>query len=241
MMVQCWRQEVGICGQGELRGFPFWPHFSVMWKGFQFIGCTWEVFGGEDISGGNGKDLVIGHWKVCPSERALCVLEHVDELGNAVGTGIQAQHVGWEAEKFAEVGAATVCIKMLEELLGSDVGVKGLGIVEVPIPQFVNGIADEFCSCMFGRFVGGEVINKDGVLGFTTCMDDGLSRKCQQHVSACHHNADIVAKKSANIKCCQHRDWIRGWVMCRLMHQRRTAQPYTRLMGRYSNSHNGCF
>ena len=55
--------------------------------------------------------------------------------------------------------AATVCIKVVEELLGSDVLVEQAAVAEVSISHFVNGVVDESCGIMFGCFVGSEVKN----------------------------------------------------------------------------------
>jgi len=122
-----------------------------------------EVIGGEDRCGGDGDELVVGHGKAGAFEFALGFFEHVDVLGYAFCDGVVAKHFVGEAHEFAGVEAATVGVKMSEELLGGDSGVERAGMAEVAVPDFVDGVTDELGHCAFGGFVGGVVLFQDGM------------------------------------------------------------------------------
>ncbi len=49
-------------------------------------------------------------------------------------------------------------------MFGSDAGVEGLGMVEVTVPDFIDGIMDELGSSVFGCFVGVIVALEDGMV-----------------------------------------------------------------------------
>ena len=72
--------------------------------------------------------------------------------------------------------SAAVVVKVGEELLGGDVGVKRTFMAKVAVPEFVYRFANEFCSCPFGRFEGCKVPEENGVLGLSTSSNDGCSR-----------------------------------------------------------------
>ncbi len=105
------------------------------------------------------------------------VFEHCDELGNAVGIGVIAQHVGGEADKLARVEAPAVRVEMVEELFGGDVGVE-TGVAEVPIPHFFDCLTDEFGGGPLGSLVRSVIANKDGMFGFAACTDHGGGVVC---------------------------------------------------------------
>lgn len=71
-----------------------------------------------------------------------------------------------EIDKLAAVEAATVCTVVLEE------GIEGPDMVEFLVPQFINSIADELGSDMFGDFVGGKITGEDGMLGLLASPDN---------------------------------------------------------------------
>ena len=88
-----------------------------------------EIVGGQDGSGGYCQELIVGHWEGSAGKLTLCLFEHHDELADAIAIGIIVEHVGGEANKLTPVEAAAVCIEVVEELLGRDVGVEGVGVV----------------------------------------------------------------------------------------------------------------
>ena len=45
-------------------------------------------------------------------------------------------------------------------------------MVEIAIPQFADGVADEFSSGAFGSFIGGKVGGEDGILGLAAGTDE---------------------------------------------------------------------
>jgi hypothetical protein len=46
-------------------------------------------------------------------------------------------------------------------------------MAEVAVPDFVNGISEEFGSRSFGSFVGCKILDENGMLGFGVGTDNG--------------------------------------------------------------------
>ena len=115
---------------------------------------------------------VIRHGEVGMGEFVLSLIEHVNILGDALGISVVAKHVCGEADKFAWVEAATVGIKVVEQLFCGDMGVEGVGMAKVSVPDFFNVVVDELGSGAFCDLVGGEVADKDCMLGFMTGRDN---------------------------------------------------------------------
>ena len=88
--------------------------------------------------------------------------------------------------------AAAVLIEVVDELFGGDVIVKGAGMAQVAVPDFIDRVPDEFCGGAFSRFVGGEVTDEDGMYRFTAGAGDG---------------GGIVG----NVGICRRAVWDREW------------------------------
>ena len=84
-------------------------------------------------------------------------------MPSAICDGVVADHLCWEIDWFTGVEASAVVIEVGEEFSDGDGGVEGVGMVEVTIPHFIYGVADELGCRTFGSFVGGIVMDKDGM------------------------------------------------------------------------------
>ena len=98
---------------GAVVGLPSWPGLQVPGEGFPFINRAWDIFGVKSGGGGNGKELVYGHREVGLGQLALCFLEHIDILGDAIHLSIVSQHLSSKIHKLAQVEAAVVSIKLV--------------------------------------------------------------------------------------------------------------------------------
>ena len=100
--------------------------------------------------------MVIRHGEVGAGKFALSLLQHVNILGDALGISIVAKHVCQDADKFAWVEVTTVGIKVVKQLFCGDMGVEGLGVVEVLVQEFLYAIADELGGSLFRGLVRGQ-------------------------------------------------------------------------------------
>ncbi len=76
---------------------------------------------------------------------ALGILEHVDVLVDALCFSRIPHHLS------AEVGKDNGMV--IQEVKGPDLGVEGLGILQILTPHLVNEVLKEFDSPLFGRIV----------------------------------------------------------------------------------------
>ncbi len=76
---------------------------------------------------------------------ALGILEHVDVLVDALRFGRIPYHLS------VEVGEDNGVV--IQEVKGPDLGVEGLGILQILIPRLVDKVPKEFDSRPFGRIV----------------------------------------------------------------------------------------
>ena len=65
---------------------------------------------------------------------------------------------------------------MHKELLGHNVYIESSFMAKVMVPDFIDGITDEFCSRTFNSFKRGVVIEEDGVFGFLTSLHNDCGR-----------------------------------------------------------------
>ena len=115
------------------------------------------MLSGEDSGGGNGEKLLVGHGELRPCQFSLGILEVVDVLGDSFRFLVKTDHLRREIDQFARVKASAVVFEMVKKCHCGDTVVEGAGVLEVLVPKFVDGIAEEFNRAAFGRFVGGKV------------------------------------------------------------------------------------
>ena len=117
----------GGVGSAVVR-FPCCPGLVVPWQCLPFVGRAGEVVGGQDGSGGDGEELVIGHWELGPCQFALGFFEHGNVFRDARSDGVVPQHFSREVDEFAWVETPTVGVEVVEKLGRRDVGVQGLSV-----------------------------------------------------------------------------------------------------------------
>jgi hypothetical protein len=106
--------------------------------------------------------LCDGH--ACPLCLFLGILQHDDVLGDTIRLHVALVHVGAEGDHVDGVEPTTVGIEEGDDLEGRHLHVKGVGILEVVVPDLVDGLAKEFGSPLLGRLVTGVVIEA-GLMG----------------------------------------------------------------------------
>ncbi len=85
---------------------------------------------------------------------SLRFLEHVDVLGDSLCFRVVTHHFRMEVYNFARMETAAIVIEVIDEFLGSDVRVKRTDVLQVLVPHFLDGVADEFGDGAFGGVVG---------------------------------------------------------------------------------------
>jgi len=68
--------------------------------------------------------------------------------------------------------AAAVGVEEGHDVNGRDLGVEGIGVFEIVVPDLINDIAEKFRNASFGRFVAGVVIKAGFVGRLCTNSDD---------------------------------------------------------------------
>jgi hypothetical protein len=71
-----------------------------------------------------------------------------------------------------------VGIEVGHDLMGRDLCVESLGILQVTVPNLVNDVAEELGKATFGCFVAGVVVEAGFVGGLGANMDDGRGIIC---------------------------------------------------------------
>jgi hypothetical protein len=113
---------------------------------------------------GHHDKLDVGDGHACPLCLFLCVLQHYNVLGDAVRLQVILVHVGAEGDHVNGVEPPAVCIKEGHDLEGRHLSVEGAGILEVVVPDFVDGVAKKFGGPVLGRLVTGKDV-KAGYVG----------------------------------------------------------------------------
>ena len=117
------------CKVDNMEGrLPLVPSLLGIKEGLPVLGCADIVLQGEDGCGGNGHKLDIGAGHFCPLGFALGFLEHVDVLRDAIHFSVIPHHLNVEVDEVNGVEAATVPIKVIEEVEHHHLGVERLGV-----------------------------------------------------------------------------------------------------------------
>ncbi len=66
--------------------------------------------GGQDRGGGDGKELVIGHWEVGACKFPLFFFEEVDVFRDTIHRVVVRHHLRGEIDELTGMEAAAVCI-----------------------------------------------------------------------------------------------------------------------------------
>ena len=94
----------------------------------------------------------------------LCILQHYYVLGDAIRLHVILVHVDAEGDHVNGVELPAVDIKEGHDLEGRHLSVEGVGVLEVVVPDFVDGFMENFGGPTLGRLVTGKVI-KAGFVG----------------------------------------------------------------------------
>lgn len=122
---------------------------------------------------GHHHQLDVGDGHSCPLGLLLRILHHVDELGDAVGLRVILVHVGPETNHVHRMEPPAVGFEESHDLPRRDFRVEGLGVLEVVIPNLLDGFAEEFGNAPFGSLVAGEIISARFMGRFRSDADDG--------------------------------------------------------------------
>jgi hypothetical protein len=101
-------------------------------------------------------DISDGH--SCLLGLLLRILHHVDKLGDAIGLGVILMHVGLEANHVNCMQPPTVGVEEGHDVQCRDLHVESLGVLEVIIPDLLDGFAEEFGNPPLSCLVTGVVI-----------------------------------------------------------------------------------
>jgi len=78
-------------------------------------------------------------------------------------------HISLEGDHVDGMQPPAVGVEEGHDIDGRDLGVEGIGVFEIVVPDLVDDIVEKFGDATFGRFVTGVVI-KAGIMGrICTC------------------------------------------------------------------------
>ncbi len=104
---------------------------------------------------------------------AFGILEHINIFGDALGIGIVAHHLGGKINELTGVEPTAVCVKMVEQLSGSEVCVEGMHMMEIAVPNSVDHVMDELSSGTSVGIIGRINLDKNHVFSLAVGTDDG--------------------------------------------------------------------
>ncbi len=96
----------------------------------------------------------------------LGVLEHDDILRDPVGLGVVLVHVSAKGNHVNRVEAPAVEIKESDDIERCDLGVEGVGILQVVVPHLIHDVAEKFGASTLSGFVVRKVLE----FGFVCCF-----------------------------------------------------------------------
>ncbi len=94
----------------------------------------------------------------------LHILHHDDELGDAICLHIILHHISAEGDSVDGMQPPAVGVEEGHDVVGRDLRVERLGILEIIVPDLVDEVTKEFCDALFNHLVTGVVV-KAGVMG----------------------------------------------------------------------------
>ncbi len=126
----------------------------------------------KDGRQGHHDEFDVGDGHARPLCLFLGVLQHDDVLGDPIRLHIVLMHVGVEGDHVNGVEPTAVGVEEGDDLEGRHLCVKGVGILEVVVPDLVDSLAKEFGGPSLSRLVTGIVV-KAGLMGrFRTDAND---------------------------------------------------------------------
>ena len=128
----------------------------------------------ENDRQGHHHQLNVGDGHPRPLDLLLSIHHHVDKLGNAIGLGVVLVHVGPESNHVDGVEPLADGVEERHDVPGGDLGVEGLGILEVIVPSyFLDGFSEEFGNAPLSHLVAVEVIEARFMCRFSSDVNDG--------------------------------------------------------------------
>ncbi len=153
------------------RSFPGRPVAGSGWEAFPIIHLAGKGLGGEDSGRCHHDQLEVSNGHVRTFGFFLCILQHDDVLGDAVGLRVVLVHVRSQRQHIHGVEATTVQVEERHDFKGGNLCVEGFRVLWVVVPHLVDRIPEELSTATFGRFVVVEVF-KFGLVGcFRTDAD----------------------------------------------------------------------
>ena len=132
---------------------PRRPHEQVSGKAFIIADLMWEVVGHEDSRGGRHHEFNVGDGHARPLCFLLGILQHDDVLGDPICLQLILVHIHPLGNHVEHVKTTIVGIKVLEDCKSRHPCVKCVGVFEVVVPDFINGVAKKQGRTSLGRLV----------------------------------------------------------------------------------------
>ena len=142
------------------------------WEAFPIINLAREMLGHENSRRGHHHKFDIGNGHARPFCLFLSILHHDNELGNAICLRVILRHISAEGDHVDGMQPPAVGVEEGHDVDGRDLGVEGIGVFEIVVPDLVDDIAEKFRNASFGRFVVGVVIKVGFVGRLCTNSDD---------------------------------------------------------------------
>jgi hypothetical protein len=152
--------------------FPRPPGAVDSQEAFPIIYLAREMLGRKDSRRGHHHEFDIGDGHARPFRLFLCILHHEDELGNAIRLHVILRHIRAEGDHVDGMQPPTVGVEEGHDVNGCDLGLEGIGVFEIVVPDLVNDIAEKFGDTTLGHFVTGVVIEAGFMGRLCTNPDD---------------------------------------------------------------------
>ncbi len=102
----------------------------------------------------------------------LCILQHHNVLGDAIHLHVILVHIGAERDHNNGVEPPAVGVEEGHDLEGRHLSVEGVGIHEVVVPDFINGVTEKFGGPALGCLVTAKVVEAGFVGRFCADAND---------------------------------------------------------------------
>jgi hypothetical protein len=150
------------------------PSTGLGWEVVPIINLLWEVLGCKDSLQGHHYKFDAGNRHASPCRLFLRILHHDDELGDAICLHVILHQICAQCDHVDGMKPSAVGIKEGHDVDGRDLRVKGVGIFQVVLPNFIDDVTEKFGHALLGHLITGIVIK----LEFVGSLRTNANNRC---------------------------------------------------------------
>jgi hypothetical protein len=140
------------------------PSTGLGWETFPIINLAWEMLGHKNSRQSHHYKFNVSNRHAGRHRLLLCILHHDDELRDAICLHVILHHICVQGDHVKGIKSSAVGIEEGHDVDGHDLHVKGVGVFQVVVPNFIENITEKFGHALLGRLVTGLVV-KAGFMG----------------------------------------------------------------------------